>query len=133
MDAAGERDRRLDVAALGTCAALTVLWWVALVVSPEVRSWFELDAARRDALNAFLLADFIVAIGGAGLAAVAVSRRWRWAPVFVAWTAGGWAYVTLYLVGWVAFGGGGAAGIPPMLAGTAVITAVAFRQARAPG
>lgn len=126
-------ERRVSVMVLAAQAGLALASWFGLVVSPTVRDWFELDAGRRDVLSAFFLADLVVIVVGSAVAAVAVARDVSWAARCVAWVAGGFAYAALYLLVWMllvwmAFGGHGAAGLPPMIAGTVTTSVVARRQ-----
>jgi len=111
-------------------AVAVVVWWLALVLSSEFRGWFELDEGRRDVLNAFVLGDVVVLAGGSMVAAVALLRQVRSAPLWVAWVAGGCAYSTLSLAAWVAFGGVGAVGLVPMLVATSVTSAIAVDAGR---
>ena len=116
---------RLGAAYLLGQAGAVVVWWLALVGSPTVRGWFELDEGRRDVLSAFVLGDLVVLAIGSVVAGMALLRRARWATTAVAWVAGGCAYSTLYLAAWVALGGRGAIGLVPMVAATAATTFIA--------
>lgn len=111
-------------------AAAVAGWWLALVISPRVRGWFELDAARRDVLSAFVVGDVLVLLAGSTVAAVGLLREARWAPSWVAGVAGGAAYATLLLAGWVAFGGSGAVGLVPMIAATGATALIAVLSVR---
>ena len=120
----------MAVAYLTAQAAAVIAWWLALLVSPRVRGWFELDAGRRDVLSAFVVGDVVVLAVGSALAAVALGRDLPWARSCVAWVAGGCAYSTLYLAAWVGLGGRGAVGLLPMVAATLATTAIAVRPWR---
>jgi hypothetical protein len=123
--------RRLWAAYLVGQAIAVVVWWVALVASGQVRGWFELDGGRRDVLNAYVLGDVVVLAVGSTVAATALLRSVRSAPLWTAWVAGGCAYSTLYLAAWVAFGGVGAIGLVPMAIATGATSAIAVAAARA--
>lgn len=120
----------MAVGYLALQAALTIGWWLALAASTGVRDAFELDDARPEVLDAFLVGDLVVFVGGSALAALALVRRWPWARTAVAVTAGGAAYATLYLVGWVAAGGDGWIGIAPMAAATLTTGTIAVTTER---
>jgi hypothetical protein len=124
--AATRIDHRLAVAYLAAQGALAVVWWLTMRASPTVRSWFELDTARHSALDAFLLADLLLFVGGSGLSAVAIARVWRSAPFLAAFTAGAVAYATLYLVSWVALEGAAIAGVAPMAIATVITAGIAW-------
>ena len=119
----GDRRRQLVVGYLGLQAAAVVVWWAALVLSPRVREWFEMDGGRRDVLTAFAAGDAVILGAGSVLAAVGLRRRARWAGTATAGVAGGSAYATLLLGAWVALGGRGAIGLAPMVAATAASVA----------
>lgn len=125
---AGQNRGGLVAAVLAGLAVLTVAWWLAMAASPSIRSRFELDEATPEVLSAFVLADLVVAAGGAALGALAVARGWSVASSVLAWTAGGWAYATLLLAGWVLLGGGGAVGLLPMVTATGIVSVLAWRQ-----
>jgi hypothetical protein len=91
---------------LAVQALAGVGWWVALALSPTVRSWFELAPGRPEVMDAFVVADAAV-IAGSALAARGLATGAAWAVPVVAFTAGGLVYPTLYLVGWVARTGAG--------------------------
>jgi hypothetical protein len=112
---------------LAVQAALGVIWWGLLAASPTVRSWFELLPHRHDALDAFLLADLAVFIGGSAASALTIWTGSRWAVTVTSFTAGGLVYATLYLVAWVVFEGSAAAGVAPMVVASAVTGAIAVR------
>jgi hypothetical protein len=101
--------RRLFAGYLVVQALAGVVWWSALALSPTLRSWFELSPGRPEAVDAFLVADVLVVVLGSLVAARGVAGGARWAGAAVAFTTGGLAYATLYLVGWVALTGTGAA------------------------
>lgn len=122
--------RKVAVIYLVAQAAAVFGWWVALLTSPTVRGWFELDTGRRDVLSAFVVADLVVLLAGSTVAAAGLLRSARWASRAVAGVAGGSAYATLWLAGWVALGGRGAVGLVPMLVATAATTALAVWVAR---
>lgn len=126
-------DRRLAVAYLAAQAVLGAVWWLSMRASPTVRSWFELDTVRRSTLDAFLLADLLVFIGGSASSAVAIARAWRCAPFLVAFTAGAVVYATLYLVSWVVQEGSGIAGVAPMALASAITTGIAWDLRPGPG
>jgi hypothetical protein len=92
-------------------------WWLAMAAWPAVRGRFELDPTNRDVLDAYLPGDLVVLAGGAVVAAVARHR------IVAAVVAGAWAASTLTLAGWVLRGGHGWMGLPPMVAGTALVAA----------
>ena len=123
--------RRLGAAYLVVQAALAVAWWAALATSDTVRERFELDPSRPEVLDTFLVADLVVFVAGSLVASWALAGAWRSAPTLVAVVAGGAAYATLYLVGWVALGGDGATGIAPMVAATTVTSTIAVAAWRA--
>ena len=107
-------------------AVLGVLWWASLFRVPSVRTWFELMPDRRSGLDAFLLADAVVFVGGSLVAAITIWRRSPWAGTVTALTAGGVAYATLYLAGWVVLEGSAATGLVPMGIATVATTAIAL-------
>lgn len=117
--------RRLAAGYLVAQALLGIGWWVALSTTPAVRAWFELMPDRHGGLDAFLFADLVVFIGGSAAGAWLVVRRSRWASLATAFTAGGTAYATLYLLGWVVFEGTAAAGLVPMVMAMIITTVIA--------
>jgi hypothetical protein len=115
---------------------LGALWWVALFTVPAVRSRFELMADRPSGLDAYLLADLALFVGGSVAAAAAIWRRSPWATVVASFTAGAVAYATLHLLGWVVLEGTAAIGLVPMAAALVASTAIALGTrgaAREPG
>ena len=118
---------RLATAYLAVQALLTGAWWLSLATSATVRERFELDPADGAVLDAFLLPDLLVLVVGSVAGATAIARGSSWAPRVVAFTAGGCAYATLFLVLWVAGGGDGWVGIVPMALATVVTAAIAMR------
>jgi hypothetical protein len=115
-------------------AGLSVLaWWVALATSPRVRRWFELDEQTPEVLSAFVIADVSVVAVGAIVAGIAVARSWPRRVLLLGITFGGWAYVTLYVLGWVLLGGDGLLDLLLMVPPTVAIGVVALRQARPAG
>ena len=121
--------RGFAVAYLIAQALSGVVWWALLLASATFRSWFELSTDRHGVLDAFLIADATVFIGGSVVSAWAIRTRWRWQTVVAAATAGGLAYATLLLASWVAFEGSRAAGLVPMLLATGATTAIAIATA----
>jgi hypothetical protein len=128
---ADARFRPVAAAYLAAQAVLGLTWWALLSTSPPVRSWFELAAEQRRGLDAFVLADLAIFVGGSAASAVLVWRSSSAAPLVVAFTAGGTAYATLYLLAWVLGGGTGGAGLVPMVLATAATTAIAVGVRRA--
>jgi hypothetical protein len=130
--ATGEPGRSVALAVgyLAAQAVLGVVWWCLLVFSPDVRSAFELAGDRHQALDAFLVADAAIFIGGSALGAWSLHRGARWATPVLFFTAGGTAYATLYLAEWVALRGDGALGLAPMIVAAAVTAAIAVRTWR---
>jgi len=114
------------VAYLLAQAGLTVAWWVGLVSSARFRGWFELESAQPQVLDAFVVADLIVFVGGSVVAGIMIARRSAVASLATAATAGGAAYATLYLAAWVIAGGHGWLGLVPMTAATVITTAIAL-------
>lgn len=90
-------------------AVVGVVLWIAAALSSTVRSWLELIPERHDVTQAFLFPDMGVIVVGSALSAWAILTRARSAPVWAAFTAGGVLYPTIYLFGFVASTGGGAA------------------------
>jgi hypothetical protein len=107
-------------------AALGVIWWGVLVTVPTVRAWFELLPDRHGALNAFLIADGVVFVAGSVAAAATIWWTSRWASVVTAFTAGGVAYATLSLWGWVVLAGSSATGLVPMTISMVATTLIAI-------
>jgi len=116
---------RLAAGYLALQAVLGVAWWAALLASPAIRSWFELMPERHSGLDAFFFADVVMFIGGSASSAIAIVRRWSTAPLLTAFTAGGTAYATLHLAGWVLLERSGAVGMVPMAAATVLTSAIA--------
>jgi hypothetical protein len=81
-------------------------------------------------LDAFAIADLVVFAGGSAVTVLAVARQTGWAPLAASATAGGAAYATIWLIGWVLLGGHGWIGVPPMVAATSATTAVAVAISR---
>jgi hypothetical protein len=104
--------RRLFAGYLVVQAAAGVVWWAALLASPTLRSWFELAPGRPEVMDAFLVPDALVVMAGSLLAARAVATGSRRSGAAVAFTLGGLAYATLFILGWLAATGTGA----PLLA-----------------
>lgn len=79
----------------------SILWAVS-TRSDTVRSWLEVDAARRAVTNGFAAADLAVIVLGSLLAAAGLllGRRWGVAAALV--TTGAVLYPTAFLVAWVA-------------------------------
>lgn len=122
-----KRTGRLAVPYLGAQAVLAVAWWLGLGASASFRGWFELEPSRPAVLDAFLVADLVVLVGGSAMAAIGLARRRSWAPPATAAVSGGAAYATLYLAGWVLLGGHGWVGLVPMVAATTLTATVAVR------
>jgi hypothetical protein len=127
---ASSRDHRLASAYLCAQSTACVVWWLALAGSATVRSWFEMDAARREVLSSFVTADVAVLVVGSAVAASLLRRGHPRAWLMVAAVAGGLLYATLVLAAWVGFGGSGAIGLVPMGAAAAITISVAVRVAR---
>lgn len=104
-----------------------MLWWAALLVAPAVRARFELDRGNHGVLNAFLLGDLVVLLGGSLLGAAGVRRDQAWAFAAVAVTTGAAGYATLYLAAWVAQGGSGWLGLVPMVPATGITAWIAWQ------
>jgi polyisoprenoid-binding protein YceI len=111
-------------------AVLGIVFWVALMGSPAVRSWFELMPERREVMDAFVLADVAVVVAGSGLGAWALWTGRRWAVPVVAFTAGGVVYPTLYLVAWTAAAGTGALCLAIMVPVAILTTWIAWQTYR---
>jgi len=113
------RVERLLAGYLVVQALVGVAWWAAMAWSPPIRRVFELDDLQPAVLDSLVFADVVVIIVGGSLAAWALERGATRAVPLTAAVAGGLAYVTLYLIGWVTFTGEGAlcAGVmvPPTL------------------
>ncbi len=111
-------------------AAVGVALWVALAVSPTVRSWFELRPDTHAVMDAFVFADVLVVVVGSLLSAWALRTRAPWTVPMVAFTAGGVVYPTLYLVGWVSFTGSGALCLAIMVPPATLTTWIAYQTYR---
>lgn len=120
------RGRGLAVAYYVAQAVLAVFWWVSMASFASVRARFELNPNGPRALDAFLVADLVVFVAGSLASAWAISRRSRRAGFFTAFTAGGVAYATLYLLSWVALEETGTAGVAPMVAALVASTVIAL-------
>jgi hypothetical protein len=116
-----ETSRRVLAGYMALQAAVGVLFWVALLSSPDVRSLFELMPSRHAVTDAFLLADLVVGVTGSIAAASGLWIGARWAVPALAFTTGGIVYPTLFLVCWVAMEGTGGAClaimVPPSILG----------------
>lgn len=121
----GANARRVAAGYLALQAIAAVAWWLSLFTMPEVRRHFELSPERPAALDAFLVADMVIFVGGSGLSSWLLWRRSPRARTVVAFTAGGVAYATLYLVAWVAFERTAAVGLVPMVVALVATTAIA--------
>ena len=125
--------RRCEVLAtryLTAQALATVAWWVGLAWSGTFRSVFDPVSRDRPVLDAYLVGDLVVIAAGSALSAWAVRARRRGAALVVAGVAGGLAYATLTLLGWVARGDGRLVGPGLMLAAAVVTAAIAARVDR---
>lgn len=111
-------------------AACGVGWWIALTTSASVRSTFEIDPAQRGVLDSFLYADLLVFIAGSVTSAFGVLRVRPWAPLTLAFTAGGLSYATLQLVAWAGAGRANAPGLVVMTAATAITIALTVSEWR---
>ena len=107
-------------------------WWIGLQMSTAFRGWFELDPGHERVLDAFLVADLVVFVGGSLVTAVALARRSASAGLAAAVTAGGAAYATLYLAAWVVGGGHGWIGLVPMTVATVVTLTIAVASRTRP-
>jgi hypothetical protein len=123
--------QQVEAGVLVAAGAAVLAWWVALATSPRVRRWFELDDDTPEVLSAFVIADLLVVAVGAIVAGTAVARSWPRRVLLVGITFGGWAYVTLYVLGWVVLGGDGLLDLVLMVPPTVAIGVVALRQSRA--
>jgi hypothetical protein len=99
--------RRLFAGYLVVQAVAGVAWWSALFGLPTLRSWFEPLPGHPEVMDAFVVADALVVVGSL-LAARGLLTGARWAVTAVGVTAGGLAYATLFLIGWVSLTGSGA-------------------------
>ena len=105
----------------GGHAVVDLAWWLAVKNIGWFRGWFELDPARPEVLDAFLVPDLVILAAASAVAAVALWREWRSAVVLAAVVTGGSAYATLYLAGWVILGGHGWMGVAAMSVETALM------------
>ena len=121
-----DRGRRCASGYLVLQALLGIAWWSALFTVSTVRAWFELMPDRPSGLDAYLIADALVFVGGSVAAAATVWRRSRWASIVTSFTAGGIAYATLHLLGWVILEGSAAAGLLPMGVALVATTLIAI-------
>ena len=126
-----EAGRRAAAAFLAAQATFGAIWWLALLTVPAARTWFELIADRRGALDALVIADVALVVVGSAAAAVAVGRGSPSAPLVTAFTAGAVAYATLTLLGWVLIEGSPAFGLLPMAIASVATTLIAVGTHRA--
>ncbi len=118
----GPAATRIYAAYLALQAGVGLGLWVAYASSNRVRAGFELLASHPAVTDSFVLADLLVAVLGSALSAWALASDRSWAVPVVAFTAGGMAYPTFYLVAWQAFTKTGTASLAIMLL-PALITA----------
>lgn len=129
------RRRDPTLPAVGYLAAQAVLaasWWALLVSVPAVRARFEVTDTDPTVLDAFLVADLFVFIGGSAAAAIALHRQVPSAAAICWFVAGGVVSATVLLVALAATHGGGAVGIVPMAAASIITTAIAATASPAP-
>jgi hypothetical protein len=112
---------RLAALYFGGHAVVDVRWWIAVKASPSFRGRFDLDAGQSRVLGSFLVADLVLLGVVSAVAAVAILRRWPAARAVAGVAAGGSAYATLYIIGWVLLGGHGWMGAVAMSIETAVM------------
>ena len=86
-------------------AIVGVAFWILLATTPAVRSGFEMLASEHAVTDSFLFADILVGILGSAVAAGLILTGSRLAPAAAGFAAGGLAYATLYILGWVVFTG----------------------------
>ena len=90
-------------------AVAGIAFWALVGAVAPVNDLFQMSEAEHAVTNAFLFADLVIGIAGSAVAAVGLWRGRRWAGALALFVAGGMVYATVYLVGWVAFTGEGAA------------------------
>jgi hypothetical protein len=108
-DGADDLAARVYGGYFGLQAVGGTLFWVLMAAVPAVERLFTMSPREHAVTGSYLFADLIVGIAGSALAAVGLHRRRPWAPAVALFVAGGMVYATLYLVGWVAGTGHGAA------------------------
>lgn len=127
----GAKPERLYATYLIAQAVAGVLLWLAFAALPTVRSSFELMPARHEVMDAFVFADFVVAIVGSSLSAWAIGAQKSWAVPMVAFTAGAMVYPTLYLIGWVSFAGTGSLCLAIMVPPATLTSWIAYQTWKA--
>ncbi|MFN8019025.1 MAG: hypothetical protein U0P45_13010 [Acidimicrobiales bacterium] len=93
----------------GLQAVAGIAFWALVAWVGPINELFQMSKARHAVTNSFLFADLVIGIAGSAVAAVGLWRARRWAGALALFVAGGMVYATVYLVGWVAFTGDGAA------------------------
>lgn len=102
MENSGVNDRNRDfvkLVAAGYLAAQAVgaaIWWTVLFAWPVSRAHFSSPEDSTGTLMSFLVADFLLYIGGSALAAVGfwLNKQWAWPVLCV--HAGAASYAGLY-------------------------------------
>jgi hypothetical protein len=120
-----ERTEHLAATYLTVQAVATVAWWIGLAASPGFRALFDPVPQTRAVLDVYLLADLCMLAIGSAVVAWGVRSGRSWAALLTAGVAGGLAYATLTLVGWLTRGGGGIVGAGVMVAATLVTATIA--------
>lgn len=117
-----------------------VVWWAMLVLVPESRGWFQLEAGSQASLIAFWLPDAIFIAPASFVAAYMVWRRNRFETAVMWLLTGAVSYATLYTLAFAMMTDRGWLGVvlmlPAMLWSGVFATALTvkhemFRQARA--
>lgn len=117
---------------LAAQAALGVVLWLALALSPTVRGWFELLPGHGEVTDAFVFADLGLIVVGSAAGAWGLGHDRDWTVPIVAFTAGAVVYPTLYLLCWVTVTGGqGVVGLGVMVATSILTCWIAFQTWRA--
>ena len=126
-EAVRRTNQRVFAGYMALQAAVGILFWVALVASPRIRSVFDLMPSHHEVTDAFFLADLLVGVVGSALGGWGLWTGARWAVPVLAFTTGGIVYPTLFLVCWVAMAGTGAACLAIMLPPSVLSTYVTWR------
>jgi hypothetical protein len=122
---------RISAAYLALQAGVGAGLWVAYAASPTVRRGFELLPSHHPVTQAFVLADLLVGVVGSAASAAALATDRAWAVPATAFTFGGLAYPTLYLVTWQSLTRSGGAALAIMLLPTLITGWIAWSTWRA--